>query len=202
MARQGKARVLTLLEFKQAEKAALLTKHPLRNRAIVYLSFGLGFRACEIRRLRIKDVLSPEGALYEEINLEKRVKKGKKQRHAYLTNKKVCAILLDYIEELKQKHQKKRIPFCFENPLFMSQKGGEFLPNDMVRLICMFYKTAGLVGAKSHSGRRTLITKLIDEGYDLKAIADVVGRSSIKKTISYHQSNPTRLKKISEKSIF
>ncbi|MCE3238852.1 MAG: hypothetical protein K0R24_1833, partial [Gammaproteobacteria bacterium] len=27
MARQGKARVLTLLEFKQAEKAALLTKH-------------------------------------------------------------------------------------------------------------------------------------------------------------------------------
>ncbi|MCC2666534.1 MAG: site-specific integrase, partial [Gammaproteobacteria bacterium] len=57
-------------------------------------------------------------------------------------------------------------------------------------------------GAKSHSGRRTLITKLIDEGYDLKAVADIVGHASIKTTVSYHQSNPTRLKKISEKSIF
>ncbi len=31
MARQGKARVLTLPEFKQAEKAALLTKHPYKE---------------------------------------------------------------------------------------------------------------------------------------------------------------------------
>lgn len=202
MARQGKARVLTLAEFKRAEKAALLTKHPLRNRAILYLSFGLGFRACEIRRIRIKDVLSPDWTLYEEISLEKRVTKGNKQRHVYLTNKKLREILIEFIEHLKQKSEKQRTPFCFDEPLFMSQKGGEFLPNDMVRLICNIYKAAGIVGAKSHSGRRTLITKLIDDGYDLKAISDVVGHSSINTTVGYHQSNPSRLKKISEKSIF
>lgn len=202
MSRQGKARVLTLDEFRRVEKVALLTKHPKRNRAILYLSFGLGCRACEIRRIRIKDILSPDGTLYEEMSLEKRVTKGNKQRHVYLTNKKLCKVLLEHIDDLKINHEKKRTPFCIEDPLFMSQKGGEFLPNDMVRLICNLYKTAGIVGAKSHSGRRTLTTKLIDDGYDLKAVADILGHSSIQTTIGYQQSNPTRLKKISEKSIF
>ncbi len=202
MARQGKARVLTLIEFKRAEKVALLTKHPFRNRGILYLSFGLGFRACEIRKIKIRDVLSPDGTLYEELNLEKHVTKGSKQRHVYLTNKKLREVLLEHIDNLKYTYQRKKMPFCLDAPLFMSQKGGEFLPNDMVRLICNIYKTAGIIGAKSHSGRRTLITKLIDDGYDLKAIADVVGHSSIHTTVGYHQSNPSRLKKISEKSIF
>ncbi len=202
MSKEGKARVLTLAEFRRAEKVALLTKHPFRNRAILYLSFGLGFRACEIRRIRVKDILSPDGTLYEEISLEKRVTKGKKQRHVYLTNKKLCEVLMEHIEDVKNKCKKKKSPFCIYDPLFISQKGGEFLPNDMVRLICNIYKTAGIIGAKSHSGRRTLITKLIDDGYDLKAIADVVGHSSINTTVGYHQSNPSRLKKISEKSIF
>lgn len=202
MAREGKARVLTLVEFKRAEKIALLTKHPLRNRAILYCSFGLGFRACEIRRIQIKDVLSSDGTLYEEVILRRSVTKGKKQRNVYLTNKKVREILIEYIQDLKGKYEKKRIPFCMDNPLFMSQKGGEFLPNDIVRLICNIYKTAGIEKAKSHSGRRTLITKLIDDGFDLKAIADIVGHSSINTTVEYHESNPSRLKKISEKSIF
>lgn len=202
MSRQGKARVLNLSEFKIAEKIACLTKHHFRNCAILYFSFGLGFRACEIRRIKIKDVLSHDGKIYEEITLEKRITKGKKQRHVYLTNKKLMAVLINYISELKKKCERKKILFCYDDPLFMSQKGGEFSACNIVRLICNIYKSAGLVGAKSHSGRRTLITKLIDEGYDLKAISDIVGHSSINTTVGYHESNPTRLKKISEKSIF
>jgi hypothetical protein len=37
---QGKARVLTLPEFKKAVKAAELTQHSKRNKAILYLQFG------------------------------------------------------------------------------------------------------------------------------------------------------------------
>ena len=140
MARQGKARVLTLTEFKRAEKAALLTKHPERNRAIIYLSFALGLRACEIRRLRIEDVLSTDWTLYEEINLLKNMTKGKKQRHVYLSNPLARKYLLEYLHVRQADCIKKRMIFSFTQPLFLSQKGGAFLPNDMVRVICNIYK--------------------------------------------------------------
>lgn len=201
---EGKARVLTLPEFKRAERAAMLTKHPLRNRAMLYLSFALALRACEIRRLRIKDVLLPDGTLREELNLLKHMTKGKKQRHVYLTNKKTRKVLLEYIKHLKHKAENRRVRNVFDvnDYLFPSQKGGEFLPGDIVRVFSMMYKMAGLVGARSHSGRRTFITAKIDEGVDIKAIADIVGHERIQTTIDYHEKNLSRLKKISEKSIF
>jgi hypothetical protein len=48
-------------------------------------------------------------------------------------------------------------------------------------------------GASSHSGRRTLITRLAERGIDLKAIA---GHSSIRTTAVYVESNPRRLARI------
>lgn len=197
MARQGKARVLTLAEFKRAEKAAMLTRHALRNRALLYLSFSLALRACELRRLRICDVLSPDEKLFDEINLLKSMTKGKKQRHVYLTNKKTIEVLEEYLHYLKSNSKLR-----YNDPLFKSQKGGEFLPGDMVRVFTNIFKAAGLVGARSHSGRRTFITTKIDEGIDIRAIATIVGHENINTTVGYYEENPTRLKKISEKSIF
>lgn len=201
---EGKARVLTLPEFKRAERAAMLTKHALRNRAMLYLSFSLALRACEIRRLRIKDVLLPDGTLKEELNLRKYMTKGNKQRHVYLTNKKTKEVLMEYIQHLKFKVETRRFRNVFDvnDLLFPSQKGGEFLPGDIVRVFAKIYSMAGLNGARSHSGRRTFITTKIDEGVDIKAIADIVGHENIHTTIGYHQKNPTRLKKIAAKSIF
>jgi integrase/recombinase XerD len=200
MSVKGKARVLTLLEFKKVEKMITLTRYVKRNLAILYLSFGVGLRACEIRRLKIGDILNKDGTLKELVSLTKT--KGNKQRDMYLTNKKVRAVMIDHIIEMKRLLSKKRIPFASNTPVFMSQKGGPFLKHHLVALICSFFKAAGIEGAKSHSGRRTFITTKIDEGYDLKAIADIVGHSNIQSTVAYHQSNPTRLKKISETSIF
>lgn len=197
---KGKARVLTLQEFKRVEQMILLTRYTKRNLAILYLSFGIGLRASEIRCLKIGDILNNEGVLKEIVSLT--ITKGNKQRDLYLTNKKVRAILIEHTDEMKKILSKKRIPFSSNTPVFMSQKGGQFLSNHFVALMCNFFKAAGIERAKSHSGRRTFITTKIDEGYDLKAIADIVGHSNIQSTVSYHQSNPIRLKKISETSIF
>ena len=55
---------------------------------------------------------------------------------------------------------------------------------------------AGIAGASSHSGRRTLITRLAERGIDLKAIAEIAGHTSIRTTAMYVEANPRRLARI------
>src|SRR6266404_6065197 len=53
-------------------------------------------------------------------------------------------------------------------PLFPSQKGGPMTPASMARFIKALYREAGISGASSHSGRRTLITRLAERGIDFE----------------------------------
>ena len=66
----------------------------------------------------------------------------------------------------------------------------------MARFLKALYVEAGVAGASSHSGRRTLITRLAERGVDLKAIAEIAGHDSIRTTAVYVESNPRRLARI------
>lgn len=81
-------------------------------------------------------------------------------------------------------------------PLFKSQKNGPMTAYSMARFLKTLYIEAGIPGASSHSGRRTLITRLAERGVDLKAIAQIAGYTSIRTTAVYVESNPTRLARI------
>ena len=59
--------------------------------------------------------------------------------------------------------------------LFASQKGGPMTACSMARFLKAIYAEASVAGASSHSGRRTLITRLAERGVDLKAIAQIAG---------------------------
>ena len=80
--------------------------------------------------------------------------------------------------------------------LFASQKGGPMTAGSMARFIKALYAEAGITGASSHSGRRTLITRLAERGVDLKSIAQIAGHTSIRTTAMYVEANPTRLARI------
>ena len=80
--------------------------------------------------------------------------------------------------------------------LFASQKGGPMTAYSMARFLKALYREAGIAGASSHSGRRTLITRLAERGVDLKSIAQIAGHTSIRTTAMYVESNPTRLARI------
>jgi integrase/recombinase XerD len=203
MTQKGKAKVLTIHEFKRVDAVASMQKYGKRNRAILYLSFGIGLRACEIRDLTIGDIFEKNltfWELKETVTLTKT--KGGKAREVYLTNKKLCQVLIEHIQCQNEYIKKNRIPLSFNLPLFLSQKGSFFCSNHIVMIMGKMFKEAGISGAKSHSGRRTYITAKIDEGCDIKSISKLVGHCNISQTIEYHESNPTRLKKISERSIF
>jgi integrase/recombinase XerD len=198
--REGKAKVLTEEEFKRLLKVVVGGSHAKRNIALLYTSFGLGLRAKEMSSLHLFHVLSKtKDSLFEEINLTGKMTKGEKQRHIYLTNQKVRKALLDYIEERKQKDGNL---FSLHTPLFRSQKKGKFSPNALQRLFYQLYKQAGIVGASSHSGRRTFATRLIERGVDIKAVSRLMGHASISMTAQYVEDNPIRLKRIAEELNF
>jgi integrase/recombinase XerD len=200
MPREGKAKVLTENEFKRLVKVVAAGSHVKRNIALLYVSYGLGLRAKEMSLLKVSHVLNQKNdSLFEEINLIGKMTKGEKQRHIYLTNPKVQKALLDYLEERKQQDEKL---FSYHAPLFLSQKGGKFSPNALQQLFSQMYKQAGIVGASSHSGRRTFATRLIERGVDIKAVSRLMGHANISMTAQYVEDNPVRLKRIAEELNF
>src|SRR5450631_253062 len=86
--------------------------------------------------------------------------------------------------------------------LFRSQKGGAMTAGSMARFLKALYGEAGIAGASSHSGRRTLITRLAERGIDLKSIAEIAGHASIRTTTMYIESNPKRLARILQEVTF
>lgn len=193
MPREGKAKVLTEGELKRLFKIVAVGNHAKRNAALLYFSFGLGLRAKEMALLTIGDVMSPQGCLLDEINIVRKMTKGEKQRHVYITSSKVRQAIAEYLANRKEAAQK----YKMHAPLFLSQKGGRFSPNALQQLFQSIYHSAGIVGASSHSGRRTFATRLIEKGIDIKAVSRLMGHANIAMTAQYVEDNPVRLKKIS-----
>ncbi|TWB18837.1 integrase/recombinase XerD [Nitrospirillum amazonense] len=193
MVREKKAPVLTESQFRQVVAVARTHDQPHRNVALLYFSVALGLRAKELSQLLVRDVLTPDGAIKDEVLLTRATTKGRKQRLVYLANKDVRKALTVYLDERRQAEAIVALPLA---PLFKSRKGGAFTPNTMQMLFKRMYRRAGLDQASSHSGRRTFATSLIEQGVDIKAVSSLMGHASVSMTARYVDDNPLRLKRI------
>lgn len=194
MAREGKAKVLSEAEFKLLLLIAKKGKYSTRNLALVYCSFGLGLRAKEIAALTIADVANTQYQLFDELSLKRAMTKGEKQRHVYLTHKKIRDVLQAHVNNLKAIPQTKA--------LFQTQRKSRFTANTLQKWFKALYDKAGIHSASSHSGRRTFITRLIEQGADIKAVSRLAGHANIVTTAIYVEDNPERLKRISNLALF
>jgi integrase/recombinase XerD len=133
--------------------------------------------------LLIDNIIDDNGKVRESFHLTAEQAKGDKGRTIYLTNKKLRKNIETYLNERKGD---------LNRHLFKSQKTA-FTPNSLQMLIKRLYDRAGIKGAKSHSGRRTFATKLIEAGYDIKSVSILMGHSNIQTTARYINENPVRL---------
>jgi len=195
--KEGKARVLNEAEFKRLLIIAKDSPFALRNTAIIFCSFGLGLRAKEIASLKISDVVDHQLKVLDEVNLTRNMTKGDKQRHVYVTHKKITTALQEHIDHLQEQDAFSQLGW-----LFKTQRGSRFHPDVLQKWFRKLYDKAGLQGASSHSGRRTFITRLIEQGADIKAVSRLAGHASIVTTAIYVADNPERLKRISSLAIF
>lgn len=199
MPKEGKSRVLSESEFKRLLIIAKEGTFGVRNVAIVYCSFGLGLRVKEISSLKISDIVDSQFKILDEINLKRNMTKGDKQRHVYITNQKLTNALQQHINNIREREKEN---FNEKTWLFKTQRGSRFHPDVLQKWFRKLYDKTGLIGASSHSGRRTFITRLIEQGADIKAVSRLAGHASIVTTSEYVEDNPDRLKRISSLAIF
>lgn len=122
-------------------------------------------------------------------------KKGGKTRELPLVDDKLIAALHRYLL-LRSSETTKLRP---NDPLILSQKGGPYSPNTLQDHIAKMYKKwAGVDRASSHSGRRTLITKVIRDHNSIKAAQKIAGHKDPATTIIYHDVPEEELRDIIE----
>ena len=191
MSRQGKTGQANVLSDKDLDKVLRdirggNSRNRDRNVCIIIMSHYLGLRAKELASLKVKDVFDGK-AVKGILKLKASYTKGNKHRDVPLTNKRVKqaieAIVIDS-------------GFEADAPLYKSQKGWHLSANAMVQLIKNIYISAGFQDCSSHSGRRSMITKLANKGIDVNSIRIIAGHSSISTTQRYIESDPEMLANI------
>ncbi len=172
-------------------------RHAARAEAALAMSVGLGLRAKELAGLKWADVYADDGRVRAVVHLRAAYTKGGKTRDVFASSPALRRVLAKYGEA-----RWLMSAASSQAPLFASQKGGAMTPGSMARFLKALYAEAGISGASSHSGRRTLITRLAERGIDLKAIAEIAGHASIRTTAMYVESNPKRLARILQEVTF
>jgi len=153
------------------------TRNPLRNRVIVLLSVKAGLRAGEIANLTWNMVVDGSGQIGRVIELhDQAAKKG---------SGRTIPIHPDLFAALTRLRQ---IETCSDH-VIRSQRGGPITALSIVVWFNRAYKTIGLAGCSSHSGRRTFITRaarLVHRaGGSLRDVQLLAGHRSIQTTQRY-----------------
>ena len=184
------ARILTEAEFKRVLAVVNAGKHAERNRAVLYLSFYAGLRACEIASLRLHDVIDDERRVKSQFVLEKHMTKGN-ERQRVIVNSSLRKELQRYVDSAC-------LNYSVNDAFIKSQKGGSFTPLTIVQLFARIYKQAGIVGASSHSGRRQFITALAENQVNVRVIQALARHRHLNTTMRYIDVNDRKLEKAVE----
>ncbi|WP_246086310.1 tyrosine-type recombinase/integrase [Roseinatronobacter monicus] len=83
-------------------------------------------------------------------------------------------------------------------PLFATRYGRAFSANTMSQLFLDIYGSCGLRGCSSHSGRKTFITRLADQGVAVHLLAALAGHRHISTTQRYITVNEALLSRAVE----
>ncbi len=158
------------------------SRYPERDRVLVLLSVRAGLRASEIAGLSWEHVLTADGsAVAEIIDLPRQITKGEKRARVIPIHDKLKTAL----EVLKAAWPERVGP---ARPVVASERG-RFGANGVAHWFKRIYRDAGLVGASSHSGRRTLLTNLArccaQAGASLRDVQRIAGHADLGTTERY-----------------
>jgi integrase len=153
------------------------TRYPDRNRVIALLSVKAGLRAGEIANLTLDMVTDPTGNIGTVVSLMDHAAKKKSGRLIPLH----CD-LRDALVALKNVTDGM-------GPVIESERGHAMTPVSIVNWFAATYRTIGLSGCSSHSGRRTFVTRaarLVHKaGGSLRDVQVLAGHRSIQTTQRY-----------------
>jgi integrase/recombinase XerD len=97
-------------------------------------------------------------------------------------------------KEITQYVREHRAKAPADAPLLASQKGGAFSSQTIQQVFRQLYEQVGMDGASSHSGRRTMLTKLAERGVHARVIQQIARHSSLATTQRYIEVSPHLLR--------
>ena len=180
------AKVLSNKELRRVLDHVATRPHAARNRAILLLTHWAALRIGEVAGLRVGDVLGKDGNVRSEIRLDAARTKGKHARTVFI-NDRLRKELASYVRQLPQ-------DVSADAPLFPTQKRTAFSGNSLCQSVNLIYARAGLEGATSHSGRRSLITSLASKGVGVRVLAAIAGHRDIRVTQAYIDVNEAMMR--------
>jgi integrase/recombinase XerD len=153
------------------------TRHPVRNRVIVLLSAKAGLRAAEIANLTWEMVCEPDGQVGSLIELrDNAAKMGHGRRIPLHSELRAALVALNGSKG-------------GNGSVVTSGRGGRMTALSIVIWFSRAFRTLGLDGCSSHSGRRTFITRAArlahKAGGSLRDVQLLAGHQSIQTTQRY-----------------
>ena len=170
-------------------------RNGLRNQTIFLLSVKSGLRAKEISQLSWNEVCNSDGEVDTQINLTNQISKGNSGRVIPL-HKSVRENLI----ELLERHKKYRAFIISTSFIVRTERSPFTTSQTIINMFQKWYRTLGLIGCSSHSGRRTFITetskKISLEGGSLRDIQMMAGHSSLQTTQRYIDGDSQSQRKV------
>jgi integrase/recombinase XerD len=156
---------------------ASTSQQPDRDRVIMLLSIKAGLRACEIAGLDWSMLLDDKGRIGHVLTVRDAIAKNGSGRR------------IPIHPELRKALRLIKPQGVAFGPVVRSARGGAIRPNSLVNWFVALYRTLGLSGCSSHSGRRSFITQaarnLHRAGCSLRDVQLLAGHRSIETTQRY-----------------
>ncbi|MDJ1185872.1 tyrosine-type recombinase/integrase [Roseofilum casamattae] len=178
--RHGQAKILSSDELERLFEVGLQTDC---DRALFAICL---YTACRIREgstLLTKDVYVRKGIVLPEIIFRKGNTKGKLATRAIPVIEELRQVLLNY-------HPHGRSHFLFPG----LKKGTHIHPDSASRVFRKACQRVGIVGASTHSFRRTALTRMSDAGIPLRVIQEVSGHRNLEQLQRYLEVHPDQVR--------
>lgn len=183
----AQAKTLTAQELRRVMDYVATRKHAARNRAMLLATHYSGMRVGEVAALKFGDVIDATGEVKNEIRLTAEQTKGSDARVVYVG---------DRLQKELARYLMAHKPRNLEDKLFYTQKRMKsgFNANTLCQHFHHLYRKAGLIGASSHSGRRTFITNLASKGVGVRVLMTLASHKNIATTQRYIDVNDNQLR--------
>lgn len=150
------------------------TREPLKWKAMLVMSFELGLRPIEIAQLDTNQIRGGE------LRIRQGHTKGKRGRSLPIRQEAIDA-LLAYTQGR-------------QGPVFLNAKGEAMDAASVSSAMRRLYREAGQTGS-CYSGRRTLLTDLVERDVNILTVQSIAGHSSPVTTLQYVGVTPSMMRK-------
>lgn len=181
----AQALTLTAQQLTRVLSAAVNSRYPQRNRAIILMQHLSGMRVGEVAALFYGDVIAADGTVKTEIVLRAEQTKGNRSR-VVLLPERLRAEIANYATTHPTKSA--------EHPLFYTERSKGFTADTLTHIVNGLYRRARLNGASSHSGRRSFITNLAEQGVSARVLQQLAGHQNLATTQKYIDIKPSMLR--------